>query len=203
MAITFVPSGIITGVCYSKLWKHTKAYQNQITPSTNQVKRACKTGEKALRSLALIFGMFYLCWLPFVTEHVAKAIMGHDEYIPKWLEIASYLLAISNSFCNPIIYYWTKRAYRAAVRKALCKGGTEVVPIDSSRDLVTLAKPKDNPNEALTAAQKKVEDNFCTTQFKENSRLPTHNDVQSQGIQQRTSASSVRIDDLGISFTTI
>ena len=66
--------------------------------------QATSQNYKALKTLAIIVGAFYFAWLPFVIEHLVKAIKGSLEDVPEWLEVAIFVLAISNSFWNPIIY---------------------------------------------------------------------------------------------------
>ena len=73
---------------------------------------------KAVRTISLIIGAFYLSYIPFIVEHVIKAL-GDELEPPEWAEIAIYLLAVSNSFWNPLIYIGTNREAREAAKKTV------------------------------------------------------------------------------------
>ena len=76
---------------------------------------------KAVRTLLIIIGAFYLAWIPFVVEHIVKALRGSLEQVPEWLEITIYVLAASNSFWNPLIYVGTNKKFRAECLKTVKK----------------------------------------------------------------------------------
>ena len=79
-----------------------------------------KTMKPAI-GLVLIIGGFFVAWMPFFIEHLIKALKGKLEEIPEWLEISIYILAVSSSIWNPIIYVKTNSNFREASFKILTR----------------------------------------------------------------------------------
>lgn len=118
MAVIFIPASVIIFVCNGRLYIISKKHKNQIDSLVLSSKKSTtKLNYKALRTTVIIVGVFYITWTPFIVEHIVK---GTSEPIPEWLEILIYMLSISNSFCNPIIYVLTNSLFRVSARNKLC-----------------------------------------------------------------------------------
>ena len=116
MAIIFVPTSVIIFISYTKIWLVFLKQKRQINAHLPQHTEGVQTSHKAIRTLVIIVCAFYVAWVPFVVEHIVKALQGSLENVPEWLEIAIYVLAASNSFWNPFIYVGTNKRFQ---RKSL------------------------------------------------------------------------------------
>ena len=121
MVLIFVPSTSVIAFCYLKIWKISRTQIHQIESQHVGSDNASKWNWKAVRTLLVISCAFILAWLPFVIEHIVKASLGKLENIPEWLEIAIYVIAISNSFWNPIIYISTNVLFREEFKRLICR----------------------------------------------------------------------------------
>ncbi|XP_048123545.1 glucose-dependent insulinotropic receptor [Alosa alosa] len=92
-----------------------------------QIRQACKAGArhcqpsrywchvKALRTVALLVGCFTLCWCPFFTVSVVQVLCTNCK-LYRFLENHLWLLGLSNSLVNPLVYAcWQKE-----VRQQIC-----------------------------------------------------------------------------------
>ncbi|NXJ66818.1 AA2BR protein, partial [Rostratula benghalensis] len=76
----------------------------------------------AAKSLAIIVGLFALCWLPL---HILNCITHfHEEFArskPEWVMYVAIILSHANSVINPIIYAYRIRDFRYTFRKIISK----------------------------------------------------------------------------------
>lgn len=92
-----------------------------------QIRQACKAGAhysqpsrywvhvKSLRTVALLVGCFTLSWCPFFTVSVVQVLCSNCE-LYSFLEGHLWLLGLSNSLVNPLVYAcWQKE-----VRQQIC-----------------------------------------------------------------------------------
>ncbi|XP_074045375.1 adenosine receptor A2b [Macrotis lagotis] len=76
----------------------------------------------AAKSLAMIVGIFALCWLPLHATNCITLFNPHfGETKPKWLMHLVILLSHTNSVVNPIIYAYRIRDFRCTFRKIISK----------------------------------------------------------------------------------
>lgn len=83
-----------------------------------QVKRF-RMETKAAKTLAIIVGMFVLCWLPFFTMYFVRAFC--DDCIPGLIFSFFFWLGYCNSAVNPMIYALFSKDFRFAFKRIICK----------------------------------------------------------------------------------
>lgn len=83
-----------------------------------QVKRF-RMETKAAKTLAIIVGLFILCWLPFFTMYVIRAFC--DDCIEPLVFSCFFWLGYCNSAVNPMIYALFSKDFRFAFKRIICK----------------------------------------------------------------------------------
>ena len=75
-----------------------------------------------VKMCAVVVLIFMVCWAPY---HIYFIVVYHVPTIMRssyvcHLFLFFYLLAMSNSCVNPIIYYWMNKRFRTYINKILC-----------------------------------------------------------------------------------
>lgn len=83
-----------------------------------QVKRF-RMETKAAKTLAIIVGLFILCWLPFFTIYVIRPFC--ENCIPPLLFSILFWLGYCNSAVNPMIYALFSKDFRFAFKRIIIK----------------------------------------------------------------------------------
>lgn len=83
-----------------------------------QVKRF-RMETKAAKTLAIIVGLFILCWLPFFTIYVIRPFC--ENCIDPLLFSILFWLGYCNSAVNPMIYALFSKDFRFAFKRIICK----------------------------------------------------------------------------------
>lgn len=83
-----------------------------------QVKRF-RMETKAAKTLAIIVGLFILCWLPFFTMYLIRAFC--TDCIQPLLFSILFWLGYCNSAVNPMIYALFSKDFRFAFKRIICK----------------------------------------------------------------------------------
>lgn len=83
-----------------------------------QVKRF-RMETKAAKTLAIIVGLFIICWLPFFTVYVIRAFCS-DCVNPTVFSVI-FWLGYCNSAVNPMIYALFSKDFRFAFKRILCQ----------------------------------------------------------------------------------
>ncbi|XP_056619771.1 trace amine-associated receptor 4-like [Triplophysa dalaica] len=103
--LTFFLPGTIMSSLYMKIFhvasKHARVMSERVTgglKSQNSVQRE----RKAAKTLAIVMGVFYLCWLPYFTGTVVDPYLNFIT--PADVFEALIWFAYFNSTCNPYIY---------------------------------------------------------------------------------------------------
>lgn len=112
--ILFLPTWTIFTFSYVCIWKTLKKSQAQM--AAMQLPSQSQGNKKAVKTLLLIISAFNIAWMPFVVEHLVKGFGGS---VPEWVEIVSYVLALSNSFWNSIILVMTNKVFRKGTIRLL------------------------------------------------------------------------------------
>ncbi|XP_038615832.1 adenosine receptor A2b [Tachyglossus aculeatus] len=73
----------------------------------------------AAKSLAIIVGIFAMCWLPLHTMNCITFF--HSKIQQKWVFYVPIILSHANSVINPIIYAYRIRDFRCTFRKIISK----------------------------------------------------------------------------------
>ncbi|KAL6471027.1 hypothetical protein MHYP_G00196770 [Metynnis hypsauchen] len=104
--------------------KVTKAFETQVSPSGkmqtsvksfNKRKISQQKEKKATQMLAIVLGVFIICWLPFFITHIVNTYC----HVPAELYTAFTWLGYVNSAVNPIIYTTFNIEFRKAFIKIL------------------------------------------------------------------------------------
>lgn len=71
--------------------------------------------------LAVVMGVFVLCWFPFFFTYSLHAICRQSCYIPGALFNVFFWIGYCNSSVNPIIYTIFNRDFRKSFKKIICR----------------------------------------------------------------------------------
>uniref|UniRef100_A0A8C1TLT6 Trace amine-associated receptor 2-like n=1 Tax=Cyprinus carpio TaxID=7962 RepID=A0A8C1TLT6_CYPCA len=130
--LTFFLPGMIMSSLYLKILyvaqKHAKVMSERVTggmksqSSAHRERKAAKTLSKAAKTLAIVMGVFYLCWLPFFT---ATAIDPFLNFVtPVDVFDALVWFGYFNSTCNPLIYGFFyprfQKAFKILISTYIC-----------------------------------------------------------------------------------
>uniref|UniRef100_A0A8D0C9Z4 Histamine H3 receptor n=1 Tax=Salvator merianae TaxID=96440 RepID=A0A8D0C9Z4_SALMN len=88
------------------------------------------SANKVAKSLAIIVGIFGLCWAPYTLLMIIRAAC-HDTCIPDPLYKVSFWLLWINSAINPILYPLCHYSFRRAFVKLLCPKKLKIQPRNS------------------------------------------------------------------------
>lgn len=83
-----------------------------------QVKRF-RMETKAAKTLAIIVGLFILCWLPFFTIYIIRPFC--KDCIDPLLFSILFWLGYCNSAVNPMIYALFSKDFRFAFKRIICR----------------------------------------------------------------------------------
>ncbi|XP_048885757.1 alpha-2Db adrenergic receptor [Brienomyrus brachyistius] len=101
----------------SELFQEQKARQQSISKS-----KVAQMREKRFTFvLAVVMGVFVLCWFPFFFTYSLHAICRDSCTIPDALFNLFFWIGYCNSSVNPIIYTIFNRDFRKAFKKIVCR----------------------------------------------------------------------------------
>ncbi|XP_012583608.1 PREDICTED: histamine H3 receptor [Condylura cristata] len=83
--------------------------------------------KKVAKSLAVIVGVFGLCWAPYTLLMIIRAAC-HGRCVPDYWYEASFWLLWANSAVNPVLYPLCHHSFRRAFAKLLCPQRLKVQP---------------------------------------------------------------------------
>lgn len=124
----FLPTNVTIIFCYGSILCIAKRHSSSINLQNSKInpkKTAPKRSHKAAGMFVVVFGMFNLCWGPYIILVVCRGFfkLKADAH---WINFILPWMAMSNSFVNIFIYYILNSQYRRAVKKIL--GCHEVTP---------------------------------------------------------------------------
>lgn len=109
-------------------WASSRAsqfYPEQKNPGgrqqMNKTKVALMREKRFTFVLAVVMGVFVLCWFPFFFTYTLHAICRDSCYIPGALFNLFFWIGYCNSSVNPIIYTIFNRDFRKSFKKIICR----------------------------------------------------------------------------------
>ena len=91
-----------------------------------RIGRNYATDIKAAKTIAVVIGVFFICWCPFFVTVLAFALGAKGSV---WIQVLNWAkwLEYLNSCLNPIIYTCLNRAYRRAFRKLFLRCRSKIM----------------------------------------------------------------------------
>ncbi|XP_005396439.1 PREDICTED: adenosine receptor A2a isoform X1 [Chinchilla lanigera] len=120
-AFVFVPLLLMLGI-YLRIFlaarRQLKQMENQPLPG-ERTRSTLQKEVHAAKSLAIIVGLFALCWLPLHIINCFTFFCPQCSHAPPWLMYLAIILSHSNSVVNPFIYAYRIREFRQTFRKII------------------------------------------------------------------------------------
>lgn len=137
----FLPVTVML-IAYAIIYKEVRRNSRRISAlesAGNQGSRSnvLKREMKAVKTLAVVVGMFFIMWMPYFVTTTIRAFRG-DDAIPGVLQRTVITLAYGNSCCNFVIYALMNAQLRNAFYRILkeCCGTREArIDLNSTRGL--------------------------------------------------------------------
>ncbi|KAM5226576.1 adenosine receptor A2a isoform 1-T8 [Hipposideros larvatus] len=120
-ACVLVPLLLMLGI-YLRIFLAARRQLKQMESHPLPGERARSTLQKevhAAKSLAIIVGLFALCWLPLHIINCFTLFCPACRHAPPWLMYLAIILSHSNSVVNPFIYAYRIREFRQTFRKII------------------------------------------------------------------------------------
>nr|XP_055042117.1 trace amine-associated receptor 4-like [Misgurnus anguillicaudatus] len=123
--LTFFLPGTIMSCLYMRIFhvarKHARVMSERVTGELKSQSSAQRE-RKAAKTLAIVMGVFYLCWLPFFT---ATAVDPFVNFVtPADVFDALVWFGYFNSTCNPLIYGFFyprfQKAFKILISTYIC-----------------------------------------------------------------------------------
>ncbi|XP_065112702.1 trace amine-associated receptor 4-like [Paramisgurnus dabryanus] len=125
--VFIIPGTIMSSlyiIIFNVVKKHAKVLSEKVSVTTTGVKSqsSAHRERKAAKTLALVMGVFFICWLPF---SIASAVYPYFHFvIPSDVFEALGWFAYFNSACNPLIYGFFypvfQKAFKALISTYIC-----------------------------------------------------------------------------------
>lgn len=115
----YIPGLIIIGI-YSRIYMVARNQARLISLQLNQLRRvypsegAQRRAQKATITIAIVVGVFLVCWTPFFLCNIMNPFIGYTT--PQMLIDALVWFGYVNSTLNPFIYAFMHSWFRKAVR---------------------------------------------------------------------------------------
>jgi adenosine receptor A2a len=120
-AFVLVPLLLMLGI-YLRIFLAARRQLKQMESQPLPGERTRSTLQKevhAAKSLAIIVGLFALCWLPLHIINCFTFFCPTCSHAPLWLMYLAIVLSHSNSVVNPFIYAYRIREFRHTFRKII------------------------------------------------------------------------------------
>ncbi|XP_037352713.1 adenosine receptor A2a [Talpa occidentalis] len=120
-ACVLVPLLLMLGI-YLRIFLAARRQLKQMESQPLPGERTRSTLQKevhAAKSLAIIVGLFALCWLPLHIINCFTFFCPRCKHAPTWLMYLAIILSHTNSVVNPFIYAYRIREFRQTFRKII------------------------------------------------------------------------------------
>uniref|UniRef100_A0A8C3W9A0 Adenosine receptor A2 n=1 Tax=Catagonus wagneri TaxID=51154 RepID=A0A8C3W9A0_9CETA len=120
-ACVLLPLLLMLGV-YLRIFLAARRQLKQMDSQALPGERARSTLQKevhAAKSLAIIVGLFALCWLPLHVINCFTFFCPKCSHAPPWLMYVTIILSHTNSVVNPFIYAYRIREFRQTFRRII------------------------------------------------------------------------------------
>ncbi|XP_006901488.1 PREDICTED: adenosine receptor A2a [Elephantulus edwardii] len=121
LACVLVPLLAMLGI-YLRIFLAARRQLKQMESQPAPGERTRSTLQKevhAAKSLAIIVGLFALCWLPLHVINCFTFFCPQLDHAPPWLMYLAIILSHSNSVVNPFIYAYRIREFRQTFRRII------------------------------------------------------------------------------------
>ncbi|XP_067274816.1 trace amine-associated receptor 4-like [Pseudorasbora parva] len=124
--LTFFLPGTIMSSLYMKIFhvarKHAKVMSERVTAGGLKSQSSAHRERKAAKTLAIVMGVFYFCWLPYFTVTAVDPFLNY--LTPADVFDALVWFAYFNSTCNPLIYGFFypcfQKAFKILISNYIC-----------------------------------------------------------------------------------
>ena len=151
-ACVLVPLLVMLGV-YLRIFlaarRQLKQTESQPPPPGERARSTLQKEVHAAKSLAIIVGLFALCWLPLHVINCFTFFCPSCGHAPAWLMYLTIVLSHGNSVVNPFIYAYRIREFRHTFRRIL---RSHVLRRRRPRDITTTATPAAEAAAAATCS---------------------------------------------------
>ena len=121
LAIVLVTNVVFISILYVKIAREIRRIG--VNAAGNEAeKERLRNNRKTLRTLLLIFGLLFLCFLPLIIFGLYKVVTGISDLSrtePPLLYASNAFF--SNSSLNVFVYYWRNEEIRLAMQKVVVK----------------------------------------------------------------------------------
>lgn len=120
-ACVLLPLLLMFGI-YLKIFMAARRQLKQMENKMVHGERSRSTLQKevhAAKSLAIIVGLFAVCWLPLHIINCFTLFCPSCAHAPLWLMYLAIILSHANSVVNPLIYAYRIREFRYTFRKII------------------------------------------------------------------------------------
>uniref|UniRef100_A0A8D0H5C6 Adenosine receptor A2 n=1 Tax=Sphenodon punctatus TaxID=8508 RepID=A0A8D0H5C6_SPHPU len=120
-ACVLVPLLLMLGI-YLKIFMAARRQLKQVENRMTQGERSRSILQKevhAAKSLAIIVGLFAVCWLPLHIINCITLFCQGCPRAPPWMMYLAIILSHANSVVNPLIYAYRIREFRHTFRKII------------------------------------------------------------------------------------
>ncbi|XP_041351131.1 adenosine receptor A2b-like [Gigantopelta aegis] len=105
---------------------------------------------KAAKSLAIVLGLFTICWLPIHLANTVNHLCGSGCGVPYPFIVAAILISHANSVFNPFLYAYGNTRFMSEFKKMLClfKESDSFTTEDRSvSNIVNTTRSDENPQQ--------------------------------------------------------